>query len=116
VGSLPGIAIACEGPTFEEEFGKVEGGEVIVAGFGGRGCRGNIRVEDRSTVRGEHRPVRVLSERGIECTIKIAGCVNFEFRRNGDRCESELELPLRTPEYEFVAEFEGVRRTERVRL
>lgn len=104
-GSLPGLAIACEGVSFEDSFGELEGGVVKISGFKGKNCSENIKLEDTSTV--AHKPIKVLKEAGIECTIKKKGCENFEFKKKGDFCESELEKPLVKPEYEREYEFEG---------
>jgi hypothetical protein len=111
LGSLPGIAVACEGAAEEIANDAIgEGIFIKIYGIGSRTpCRdnGRVRLEDRSAA--AHNPVRVTREVAIECSFRggVRGCLNFEFRRPGDRCESSLERALRSPEYEREYEFEG---------
>lgn len=105
ISGFSGVAIACEGAGEEHQLGELEGGRVSYKVLPpAKACEGKIRVENTSTVAAT---IKVLREKGIECTIKKEGCKGEKLVNKGASCESELEKPLILPEYETEVEWNG---------
>jgi len=95
-----------------EEVEEGKGGRVSITVTRSRAaCTRNIVLENSSTV---VVAIKINRESARNCTIRTRGCEGSVMNRRGT-CTSELERPMARAEYEFEAEWNGRRRTERVR-